>query len=109
MNNRARPLLDLAHMLNECKNCDRWQEHGLNPCHESGISAGKGQSIKSQDNRTFAGCNACHDWYDGRSSAPLDPSGLYPATKEGRAELFNRAHKRTFDEYWRRGWLKVCA
>lgn len=107
MNTRARSLLDLAHDLHECTSCGKYVPHGLNPCHENGIVAGKGQSIKGNDNRHFAGCNECHDFYDGRTHK--DPAGFFSATKESRAELFNRAHKRTFDEYWRNGWLKVCA
>lgn len=105
MNHRSRPLLDLAHELHECTNCGRWQEHGLNPCHENGISAGKGQGIKAHDWRHFAGCNECHAWYD--SGVGLDPSGLYLATRADRKACFDRALKRTYDQYWQRGWLEV--
>lgn len=105
-NNRARPLLDLAHDLHDCTNCNRWHE-GLDPAHENGIEAGKGQSIKGQDNRHAALCPLCHTWYDS-GSVGLDPSGRYEPTWEGKSEMWNRAHKRTFDTYWRLGWLTVA-
>ncbi len=111
-NNRARKLLDLAHSIHECTNCGRWvgtdgMPDGCEPAHENGIAAGKGQSIKAQDNRHAALCHPCHLWYD--SGKWVDPSNNYVGDRDGKAEMFNRAHKRTFDEYWRRGWLKVCA
>lgn len=98
MNNRSRKLLDLAHELHDCTNCGQFSPDGLEPAHENGIEAGKGFGIKSQDNRHAALCHTCHAAYD-----------QGPATKEKKAEMWNRAHKRTFDEYWRRGWLKVAA
>lgn len=107
MNHRNRGLLDLAHELNECANCGRWSEAGSEPAHENGISAGKGQSIKSHDHRHAALCNACHRFYD--SGTGTDPSGLYEGTREGKAAMWNRAYKRTYDEYFRRGYLKVSA
>lgn len=106
-NYRSRRLLDLAHELTECCNCEQWSPHGLEPAHENGIEAGKGQSIKGQDCRHAAMCNECHRFYDS-GSVGMDPSGLYPATWEGKTEMFNRAHKRTFDQYWSRGWLVVA-
>jgi len=95
-NNRSRKLLDLAHTVNECTNCGTWTQ-GCEPAHENGIAAGKGQSIKGHDNRHAALCHVCHIWYD---------SG--PATREEKADMWNRAHKRTFDLYWSRGLLKVA-
>ena len=108
MNNRSRSLLDLAHELAECMNCDGHQPHDCEPAHENGIAAGKGQSIKGQDNRHAALCHACHAWYDS-GGTKRDPTGLYGPNRTEKAEMWNRAHKRTFDEYWRRGWLKVAA
>ena len=106
MNHRDRPLLNLAHRLHECTNCGRWQEHGCNPCHENGLAAGKGVRIKAHDHRHFAGCNLCHEWYD-VITVGRDPSGAYLPSREGKLAMFDRAHKRTYDEYWRRGWLAV--
>lgn len=103
-NNRDRPLLDLAHDLNVCTNCSKWRD-GLDPAHENGIAAGKGQSIKGQDNRHAALCPTCHTWYD--SGTGMDPTGLYHGTRDDKKEMWIRAHLRTFDEYWRRGWLTV--
>lgn len=107
MNNRSRKLLDLAHRLNECTNCDAWASEGLEPAHENSISAGKGFGIKSQDNRHAALCNRCHRWLD-QGSGP-DPSGVYTGTKDEKRQMWIRAHLRTYDEYFRRGFLKVAA
>ena len=108
VNTRSRKLLDLAHALYECTNCSRHSPHGLEPAHQNGIAAGKGQSIKGQDNRHAALCHDCHLWYDSGSTS-MDPSELYEPTRFGKAEMWVRAHLLTFDEYWRRGWLKVAA
>lgn len=111
-NNRSRKLLDLAHLIHECTNCGRWvgtegMPDGCEPAHENGISAGKGQSIKGQDNRHAALCGECHRWFDsGRTNSPC---GFYRGTREDKYEMWNRAHKRTFDIYWKNGWLKVTA
>jgi hypothetical protein len=107
-NHRDRGLLDLAHEVYACTNCDRHVEHGCEPAHENGIAAGKGQSIKGGDHRHFAGCHECHLFYDS-GSVGMDPSGRYSATREDKRQLFDSAHKRTFDEYWKRGWLRVAA
>lgn len=88
-------------------NCGRWQEHGLEPAHENGIAAGKGQGIKGQDHRHAGLCTACHFWYD--RGTGTDPSGLYEGTWGMKTEMWTRAFKRTYDEYWQRGYLKVCA
>lgn len=108
MNNRSRKLLDLAHRVQECTNCQAWSEHGCEPAHENGIAAGKGQSIKSQDNRHSALCHACHVWYDS-GSVGMDPSNMYWPTADDKREMYMRAHLRTFDLYFREGWLKVAA
>lgn len=98
MNNRSRKLLDLAHRVQECTNCGRWSEHGCEPAHENGIEAGKGFGIKSHDHRHAALCHECHVAYD-----------QGPMSYEEKCELWNRAHKRTYDLYWRNGWLRVAA
>lgn len=105
-NVRDRKLLDLAHELHECMNCGRWVEHGCDPCHENGIEAGKGQSIKGQDHRHFAGCGKCHAFYDS-GSVGIDPSGRFTASREDKRELFRQAHMKTMDAYWQRGWLRT--
>lgn len=98
MNNRSRKLLDLAHRVTECQNCGRFCPEGCEPAHENGIEAGKGFGIKSHDNRHAALCHDCHAAYD-----------QGPATYAEKAEMWDRAHKRTFDLYWRNGWLRVAA
>ncbi len=103
---RNRDLLDLAHEIHRCSNCERYYEHGCDPAHEAGLAAGKAQGTKSNDNRHAAlGNLCCHAWYDSGKGA--DPSGLYEGTRAGKKEMFDRAHKRTFDEYFRRGMLTV--
>ena len=102
MNNRNRALLDLAHGVNECQNCRRWSE-GCEPAHENGIEAGKGFGIKAHDNRHAALCHDCHAWYDQGSG--MDPSGVWPTSQK--AHMWDRAHKRTFDVYWRNDWISV--
>lgn len=96
-NVRDRKLLDLAHELHECTNCGRYVVEGLEPAHQNGISAGKGQSIKSHDNRHAALCHDCHLAYD---------SGT--ASRAEKFDMWIRAHLKTMDEYWRRGWLRVA-
>lgn len=106
MNTRSRKLLDLAHELHSCMNCGQHSPEGLEPAHENGIAAGKGQAIKGQDNRHAALCHACHAWYD-QGGNRMDPSGMYHPLKAEKREMWDRAHKLTFDEYWLRGWLAV--
>lgn len=49
-------------------------------CHSNEHLHGKGRSIKAHDIFGFYGCQACHDWFDGRSNiAP--PSAARFATK----------------------------
>ena len=98
MNFRSRKLLDLAHRVTECQSCGAFCPQGAEPAHENGVEAGKGFGIKSQDNRHAALCHDCHASYDQGKG-----------TKEEKAELWNRAHKRTMDLYWKNGWLKVAA
>lgn len=106
MNHRNRSLLDLAHELSTCMNCFQFTE-GCEPAHQNGIEAGKGQSIKGQDHRHAALCHACHAWYD--SGNQRDPTGLYGPNRTEKSEMWMRAHLKTMDEYWKRGWLEVAA
>ncbi len=95
-NNRARKLLDLAHLVHECTHCGRYVVDGCEPAHQNGIEAGKGQSIKSHDNRHAAMCHECHALYD---------SG--PMTRAEKFDMWISSHLRTFDLYWKNGWLKI--
>src|SRR5665213_3079267 len=106
-NNRSRSLLDLAHEVHECTNCGGYVMDGCEPAHENGIAAGKGQSIKSQDNRHAAMCHACHAFYDSGGNG-LDPSYRFFATRKDKKEMWQLAHMKTFDEYWRQGWITVA-
>ena len=104
---RHRSLLDLAHAVPYCMNCDAHTD-GCEPAHENGIAAGKGFGIKGGDHRHAALCHDSHAFYD-QGGSGMDPSGIYWPTKDEKAEMWNRAHKRTFDYYWSQGWLKVSA
>lgn len=109
-NYRNRKLLNLAHLVPLCINCGGMsscmgEATGCEPAHENGIEAGKGGSIKSHDNRHAALGHGCHSWYD--SGSGRDPTGMYCGDAESKTEMFNRAHKRTFDLYWQMGWLWV--
>lgn len=99
-----RKLLDLAHKVDRCQNCGSYPDSGCEPAHEEGLAAGKAMSTKSHDYRHAALCHACHVWYDSIRHG-RDPSGDWSAAQ--RAFMFDRARERTFDIYWRNGWLKV--
>ncbi len=110
MNYRNRALLDLAHLVPRCMNCGgltkcMGEATGCEPAHENGQAAGKGGSIKSHDNRHAALGHGCHLWLD--SGAGMDPTALYEGTRQGKSEMFNRAHKLTYDFYFQQGWLHV--
>ena len=106
MNYRNRNLLDLSHLLHQCSNCNAFVVEGLEPAHQNGIGAGKGQSIKSRDNRHAALCHRCHAWYDSGAN-DTDPSGIYAPTRDGKNEMWTRAHLITFDKYWANDWVRV--
>ncbi len=104
MNTRSRRLLDLAHQVRMCMNCDRFTE-GCEPAHQNGVTAGKGFGIKSHDNRHAALCHDCHAWYD--QGGKRSPCGLWSADRAQKDAMWMRAHLRTMDHYWSQGWLKV--
>jgi hypothetical protein len=108
VNHRDRRLLDLAHRVQQCTNCERWTDHGCEPAHQNGIDAGKGFGIKSHDHRHAALCHACHAFYD-QGSNGQDPSGQYNSSGVDKRDLWTRAHLKTMDYYWSQGWLKVAA
>ena len=96
MNYRDRRLLDLAHRMEYCTLCLRPSPDGCEPAHENGAAGGKGMGIKAHDNRHAALCHSCHSWYD---------QGRAPRAEK--QEAWCKAHLRTMDEYWRRGWIVV--
>ena len=99
-----RRLLDLAHGIDTCMNCGTFCG-GCEPAHEDTLEGGKAGGQKAHDNRHAALCHDCHVWYDS-VRAGRDPSGVY--LPHQRQEMWDRAHRRTFDVYWRRGQLKVA-
>jgi hypothetical protein len=108
MNHRDRRLLDLAHRIQQCKNCERWTDHGCEPAHQNGLESGKGTGIKGQDHRHAALCHECHAWLD-QGANRTDPSDRYYANRDGKQAMWTRAHLRTMDHYWSQGWVKVAA
>lgn len=105
---RSRKLLDLAHKVQACMNCERACPDGCEPAHENGTASGKGMSLKSPDNRHAALCHDCHSWLD-QSGTHRDPSGVYHATRAEKREMWQRAHARTMDHYFYNEWIKVAA
>lgn len=106
MNHRSRSMLNLAHRVTVCTNCGA-HSPGCEPAHENGVVAGKGFGIKSHDHRHAALCHACHAFYD-QGGKGMDPSGRFTASREGKRELWQRAHMATMDLYWSNQWLKVA-
>lgn len=106
MNNRNRNLLNLAHRVPICQNCER-HVGGCEPAHQNGIGAGKGFGIKAHDNRHAALCHECHAWLD-QGGAMNDPSGRWSPSRLDKQDMWLAAHLRTFDYYWSQGWLRVA-
>lgn len=102
---RSRALLDLAHLVTTCQNCERHVEHGCEPAHANVAEWGKGMSRKADDWAHAALCHDCHAWLD--QGFGNSPCGQYKGMD--RREMWTRAHFRTFSHYWREGWLKVAA
>lgn len=88
-------------------NCERFVEHGCEPAHQNGVTAGKGFGIKAHDHRHAALCHDCHAWLD-QGGNRMDPSGRYQAARDEKREMWLSAHLRTMDHYWSQGWLKVA-
>jgi hypothetical protein len=100
---RDRKLLDLAHMVHECQNCGWHVEAGCEPAHEN---QGKGVSQKRPDHRHAAICHSCHAWLD-QGGNGLDPSGRYTFNQADRRAMWRAAYDKTWDLYWRCGWIQV--
>ena len=99
-----RKLLDLAYKIEYCVNCGA---PGCMPCHSNLSRHGKGRGLKAHDNQHFAGCQACHDWYDGRDGKMIDPTGIYGRNRQELTEFFYEMRDRTELIYWENGWIKV--
>jgi hypothetical protein len=65
--------------------------------HSNQLEDGKGMGIKADDCFTAAICMKCH--------AEIDQGKTY--TKDVRKAVWDKAHKRTMAELFRRGKLKV--
>lgn len=50
-------------------------------CHSNEYYHGKGRGLKAHDLFGFYGCQACHDWYDGRSSIAPPSASTYSGNK----------------------------
>jgi hypothetical protein len=96
--NRNRSLLNLAHHVHECTNCGEYVPSGCEPAHANWSEFGKGAMVKANDHWHAALCHRCH--------AELD-QGM-TLTREERKSLWQRAHIKTMDLYWHKGWIKVA-
>jgi hypothetical protein len=106
---RSRALLNLAHAVHECQNCDRYVETGCEPAHANGAEWGKGMSRKADDWAHAALCNPCHSWLDQlRGAGDRDPTGMYAGNRHDRHDMWTRAHFRTMSHYWRNNWLRIA-
>lgn len=104
---RNRRLLDLAHRIEQCKNCGSVQPEGCEPAHSDEQIHGRGKDNKSHDCFFAALCRHCHAWYD-YGSKTQDPSRRFDPTREGKHEMFERAKDATLLDCWRNGWLKAA-
>lgn len=103
-NFRSRPLLDLAHRVNECQLrlpdvCEGYSSHGCEPAHSNQSRHGKGMSIKADDFYHAAACHSCH--------AELDQGRKL--TRAEKIDFWQAGWERTMALYFKNGWLKVVA
>ena len=101
---RSRPLLDLAHRVQECQLrlpgvCQGHSEHGCEPAHSNQQRHGKGMGYKADDFYHAAACHACH--------AELDQGRRF--TKSDKREFWQAGWERTMALYFKNGWLRVVA
>lgn len=106
---RDRALLDLAHLVLTCTNCERYVQAGCEPAHGNSAAFGKGLSIKADDAMHAALCHRCHAWLDQPGAFGADPSGRYNTMREDRLAMWTAAYFKTMALYWRNGWIKVAA
>lgn len=106
---RNRSLLDLAHLVHTCTNCERYIEDGCEPAHANGAAFGKGMSLKADDAMHAALCHRCHTWLDQPGAFGSDPTGRYNTMREDRLAMWTAAYFKTMALYWRNGWIKVSA
>lgn len=101
LENRA--LLDLSHRVEHCVNCGCYVPGGCVPAHSNLQRHGRGKDEKADDHHHAALCNECHVWYDyGRG---YDPTTVWNCTKEDKTQFFLVMQDRTYDIYWRKGWI----
>jgi len=95
-NYRNRKLLDLAHLVPRCMNCNRSTPGGCEPAHANGARYGKGMSIKSHDVFAASLCHDCHAWLD-----------QGPAPRAEKLEMWQEAFERTILYYFQQEWIGV--
>ncbi|MBL0142644.1 MAG: DUF1364 family protein [Betaproteobacteria bacterium] len=88
---RDRRLLDSANGK-PCAGCGR-NDGTVVAAHSNDLAHGKGVGHRAHDIFHARLCHACHDFVDGRRKD--EPTGLYPATRDGRRECWRRAFDRT--------------
>lgn len=101
-----RRLLNLAHRVEHCVNCGCHVPGGCSPAHSNHQRHGRGKDEKSDDQHHAALCPECHGWYD-TGTKSTDPTDIWLPTKEDKAQFFFVMQDRTYDIYWRSGWIGV--
>lgn len=102
-NYRNKDLLRIA-ATSPCQNCGR-DDGSIVAAHPNMTIYGKGFGIKAHDCFVAYLCHACHDWYDGRAKAPMDPHGSFKW--EEKSQMFRRAMDRTWLWLWRNNYIEV--
>lgn len=103
MNYRNRALLNCAADA-PCQNCGA-DGRTVVAAHSNKQIHGKGMGFKAHDCFVAFLCNECHDWYDGRSSYSVDPSGNWDTAE--RDLMFQRAMNRTWLWLWQNDKVRV--
>ena len=104
MTYRNRALLDLA-KDKPCANCYA-QDDTVVAAHSNMQEHGRGHAHQSHDCYVAWLCVRCHHWLDHGST--VDPTGIYEATRQAKAEMFRRAMDRTWRFMWERELVKVA-
>ncbi len=104
MNYENRKLLDLARDQ-PCAHCGR-NDGTVVAAHSNQSIHGKGARLKAHDCFIAFLCVRCHSWLDQGANAK-DPLGIYYATREDKAEMFNRAMFNTMRYMWEKDLIEV--
>jgi len=88
-----------------CMNCGA-QDGTIVAAHSNLQEHGRGHAHQAHDCFHAWLCIRCHSFLD-HGGVGKDPSGLYSATREDKAEMFRRAMDRTLRFLWEQGLIQV--